>query len=119
YQWVTVITIRVNRHGSRTVRPCPRARRHTASRRAATGSSGGGASGDSDGSGGDGSASPPPLESYRPPHLAVLLDLLQRSPMQPAPTFNILRPAGERTPSTATLASPSGAVTIAPVESFG
>jgi hypothetical protein len=73
----------------RRVRPCVRARRHAAARRPETRSSSSAGSGDSDGSGGDGSL--PPLESYRPSDLAILLDLLQRSPGAPfngdTPTF--------------------------------
>ena len=73
----------------RRVRPCVRARRHAAARRPETRSSSSAGSGDSDGAGGDGSH--PPLESYRPSDLAVLLDLLQRSPGAPlngdTPTF--------------------------------
>src|SRR5207245_277559 len=60
--------------GSRTVRQCPRARRHTARRHAASRSPGGGESGDGDGSGGDGSAAL--LESSRSPYTVfVLLDI--------------------------------------------
>jgi hypothetical protein len=64
----------------RRVRPCVRGRRHAGARRSANRSSSSAGSGDSDGAGGDGSPPPPSLESHRPFHLSVLLDLLQCSP---------------------------------------